>query len=77
MVAFRCPGQDKRFWKPEDISESPCTRCGKMIEFWKDEPRLKCRRCGETIMNPKLGRGCAKWCKFATDCIGEDTEIAQ
>jgi hypothetical protein len=70
MAIAQCPGQDKRFWKPEDIFESPCPHCGAAIEFWKDDPRRRCRGCGRTVANPRFDMGCAKWCKFAEACLG-------
>ncbi len=66
----RCPGQDQRFWKPEDIFEVPCPGCGKDIEFFKDEPKLKCRKCGQVVINPKIDLGCAEWCQYAEQCLG-------
>ena len=66
----RCPGQDRRFWKPEDIFEVQCPGCGQAVEFFKDEPKLKCRKCGRIILNPKINLGCAKWCKYAEQCLG-------
>jgi len=71
---FRCPGQDQRFWKPDDIFEVECSQCGKPIEFFKDEPRLKCRKCGHTVVNPKIDLGCAEWCQYAEQCTGVSTE---
>ena len=41
----RCPGQDQRFWKPGDIFEVKCPGCGGAVEFFKDEPKLKCPKC--------------------------------
>ena len=67
---LRCPGQDQRFWKPEDIFEVQCPGCGRKIEFFKDEPKLKCPKCGQIVVNPKIDLGCAEWCKFAEQCIG-------
>jgi hypothetical protein len=69
---FRCPGQDQRFWKPEDIFEVQCTGCGGAIEFFKDEPKLKCRKCGQMVVNPKIDLGCAEWCQYAEQCLGVD-----
>lgn len=66
----RCPGQDGRFWKPDDIFEVQCPGCGQAIEFFKDEPKLKCGKCGRTVLNPKINLGCAKWCKYAGQCLG-------
>ena len=64
----RCPGQDQRFWKPQDIFEVQCHGCGNPIEFFKDEPKLKCRKCGEMVPNPKVYAGCAQWCQHARQC---------
>ena len=66
----RCPGQDMRFWKPEDIFSVKCPDCGEEIEFWKDEPFHYCRKCTREVRNPRLDFGCAKWCKFAVECLG-------
>lgn len=67
---FRCPGQDQRYWKPEDIFEVKCAGCGRNLEFFKDEPKLKCRNCGQVVMNPKIDLGCAEWCQYAAQCLG-------
>ena len=67
---FKCPGQDQRFWKPEDIFEAKCLNCGKPVEFFKDEPKLKCSRCKHIIVNPKIDLGCAQWCQYAEQCLG-------
>ncbi|MFZ2149452.1 MAG: HD domain-containing protein [Sedimentisphaerales bacterium] len=67
---FRCPGQDQRFWKPEDIFEVRCSGCGENVEFFKDEPKLKCRECGQMVVNPKIDLGCAEWCQYAEQCLG-------
>jgi hypothetical protein len=70
----KCPGQDLRFWKTEDIFEKPCPTCKKMVEFWKDDPRRKCPHCKALLTNPKLDLGCAKWCPQAKQCLGEEDE---
>lgn len=67
---FRCPGQDQRFWKPEDIFEVQCPGCGGTVEFFKDEPKLKCRKCKQMVVNPKINLGCAEWCQYAEQCLG-------
>lgn len=66
----RCPGQDQRFWKPEDIFEVRCPGCEGTVEFFKDEPKQKCRRCGQMVVNPKIDIGCAEWCQYAEQCLG-------
>ena len=65
----RCPGQDQRFWKPDDIFEVKCPGCDGTIEFFKDEPKLKCRKCGQLVVNPKIDLGCAEWCQYAEQCL--------
>jgi hypothetical protein len=67
---IKCPGQDQRYWKPEDIFEVECSNCGKSMEFFKDEPKLKCRKCGHIVVNPKIDLGCAEWCRYAEQCLG-------
>ena len=67
-----CPGQDTRFWRPGDIFEVACANCGALVEFWKDEGRRKCPKCGTRIQNPKLSMGCAQWCEHAKECLGFD-----
>ena len=67
----RCPGQDKRFWKPTDIAESPCPSCGAAVEFWKDDVRRRCPACGAMVPNPGLDTGCAAWCRYADQCLGD------
>jgi len=66
----RCPGQDQRFWKPEDIFEVQCPDCNNKMEFFKDEPKLKCSKCGQVVVNPKIDLGCAEWCQYAEQCLG-------
>jgi len=70
---FRCPGQDQRFWKPDDIFEVKCLNCGKPIEFFKDEPKLKCSSCKHMVVNPRIDLGCAQWCQYAKQCVGDST----
>ena len=72
---FRCPGQDQRFWKPDDIFEVDCPGCGYSLEFFRDEPRLKCRKCGQSVTNPRLDLGCAQWCKYAPQCLPASAEV--
>jgi len=70
MTINRCPGMDRRFWRIEDIFETPCPHCGAAIEMWKDDPQRTCGSCGKTAANPKLDLGCAEWCDFAAECLG-------
>lgn len=68
MPEYRCPGQDQRYWKPEDIFLAACPHCRGEIEFWKDEPTRLCPSCGREVRNPKRDFGCVKWCQHAPQC---------
>lgn len=68
---MKCPGQDPRFWKFDAIFEAPCPKCGQAVEFFKDETRRRCKKCGHQVLNPKMDFGCAAHCKFAEHCFGE------
>lgn len=68
MTKEHCPGQDQRYWKPEDIASTRCPVCGLDVEIWKDEPARACPSCGTGIRNPRLDPGCAKWCPHAGEC---------
>lgn len=65
---MRCPGQDPMFWKPGDVFEIPCPKCGFGVEFFKYDVKRKCR-CGHEIVNPKINFGCAEWCPYGDNCI--------
>jgi len=70
---MRCPGQDSRYWKPGAIFEVPCPVCDNPVEFFKDESIRRCKKCGHKLVNPKMDFGCAAYCKFAEQCLGELT----
>lgn len=65
---MRCPGQDPMFWKPDDVFEITCPKCGYGVEFFKFDAKRKCR-CGHVIVNPKIDFGCAEWCPYGDSCI--------
>lgn len=67
---MKCPGQDSQFWKPGAIFEVKCPKCGKEVEFFKDDPTRKCPNCGHRFLNPSLNFGCASYCQYAEQCIG-------
>ncbi len=68
---MQCPGQDSRFWGLNAIFETACPQCGKEVEFFKDEPTRTCKGCGFKIVNPKMDFGCASYCQFAEQCVGD------
>jgi HD superfamily phosphohydrolase YqeK len=70
---MKCPGTDMKYWKPGDIFDIDCPKCGKRVEFFKDEVKRKCK-CGHLIVNPKIDFACAEWCPYAEQCVGEVPE---
>jgi hypothetical protein len=70
---MQCPGQDTRYWKPGDIFEALCPHCGQPVEFFKDESTRRCRNCKQLVTNPRMDFGCAAYCKYAEQCLGELT----
>lgn len=67
---MKCPGQDSQYWKPGAIFEVKCPKCGTEVEFFKDDPTRKCPQCGHRFLNPGLDFGCASYCPYAEQCIG-------
>lgn len=68
---MKCPGQDSRFWEAGAIFDARCPQCGSEVEFFKDEASRKCRNCGAKVVNPKMDFGCASYCRFAAQCLGD------
>ncbi|MGE5238730.1 MAG: HD domain-containing protein [Chloroflexota bacterium] len=68
---IRCPGQDTAFWDSSAVYEVKCPKCGSEVEFFKDEPVRNCKKCGHEFVNPKMDFGCAAYCKYAEQCLGE------
>ena len=66
-----CPGQDMRYWKPEDIFDVECPFCRFLIEFWKDESMRVCPQCKGEVLNPRINWECTSWCKSAGACVGK------
>lgn len=69
-----CPGQDSRYWNFEDVYETPCKFCGKNIEFFKADLKRPCPHCHRDNVNPLNDMKCAKWCKFADECLKQMSE---
>ncbi len=67
---MKCPGQDSRYWKPGAIFEVECPRCGKSVEFFKDDTSRRCTNCGHRFVNPEMDFGCAAYCQYAEQCLG-------
>ena len=68
---MKCPGQDTQYWRPGAIFEVGCPECGGMVEFFKDDTTRKCPACGHRFINPKMDFGCASYCQYAEQCLGD------
>lgn len=67
---MQCPGQDSRYWDGAAVFEAKCTKCGHIVEFFKDDSTRKCSNCGNKMINPKMDLGCASYCPYAEQCLG-------
>ena len=67
---MKCPGQDLQYWKPGAIYDAACPRCGRAVEFFKDDTARTCPGCGHRFVNPQMDFGCAAYCPFAEQCLG-------
>ncbi|MEN8136583.1 MAG: HD domain-containing protein [Thermodesulfobacteriota bacterium] len=68
---MQCPGQDSRYWDGAAVFEANCSECGSGIEFFKDDNTRKCSQCGHKMLNPRIDFGCASYCPYASQCLGE------
>jgi len=68
---MKCPGQDTQYWTGQAIFEAPCPQCGTGVEFFKDDTSRKCGACGHRFINPRMDFGCASYCNFAEQCLGD------
>lgn len=68
---MKCPGQDSRYWKFDDIFEAECPECGTELEFFKTDTTRKCTNCGHRFLNPNMDFGCASHCQYAEQCLGD------
>ena len=63
----KCPGQMTN--RALDSVIVPCPECGRLVEFFTDEPKRRCR-CGTLLLRETLPQ-CANWCPAAAQCLGE------
>ncbi len=68
---MKCPGQDSRYWKPGAIFDAKCPKCGSDVEFFKDDTMRRCKSCGHRFLNPGMDFGCASYCEYAEQCLGD------
>jgi len=68
---MKCPGQDTQYWQSGAIFEVKCPKCDHPVEFFKDDTTRKCGNCGHRFINPQMDFGCASYCQYAEQCIGD------
>ncbi len=68
---MKCPGQDTQYWKDDAIFEVKCPQCAGVVEFFKDDTTRRCGSCGHRFVNPKMDFGCAAYCQYAEQCLGD------
>ncbi|MCU0821523.1 MAG: hypothetical protein MUC95_03500 [Spirochaetes bacterium] len=74
MIETRCPGQDLKFFDPDDVFDVVCQKCSCSVEFFKNDFKRACPDCGATVYNEKFDIGCARWCPRAEECLGYDVK---
>ena len=68
---MKCPGQDTQYWQTGAIFDVKCPKCDHTVEFFKDDTSRKCGACGHRFINPNMDFGCASYCQYAEQCIGD------
>lgn len=68
---MKCPGQDTQYWTSGAIFEVACPQCNAGVEFFKDDTSRKCGQCGHRFINPRMDFGCAAYCSYAEQCLGD------
>ena len=71
-MEFKCPGRINN--APKDTVIIACPTCGREIEVFDDEPKVRCR-CGQWVFQEVLP-SCAKWCAAAAQCLGQVEDLA-
>jgi len=69
----KCPG--KMMQRHLESVVVPCPDCGRLVEFFSDEPKRNCK-CGKLILRETLPK-CADWCPAAAECLGEAIDIRE
>jgi putative nucleotidyltransferase with HDIG domain len=41
------------------------------VEFFKDDATRRCKKCGYRFLNPNMDFGCASYCPYAEQCLGD------
>jgi ribosomal protein S27AE len=64
-----CPGSANI--RTPTLSIRKCPECGEEVEVFSSDSKVECGRCGFVIYNDITA--CVQWCKYAKECVGEET----
>jgi DNA-directed RNA polymerase subunit RPC12/RpoP len=64
----KCPGQD---FRNLTMSVHRCPQCGKEVEMFSDEMKVKCPHC-KAVVEKETVPSCIQWCKEAKRCLGPE-----
>ena len=53
-----CGTSNTQKWGPNSIYNIECKTCKIMVEFFKDEKKHKCHKCGSLVLNNLVGKDC-------------------
>jgi hypothetical protein len=70
-MADKCPGRQSL--RQLDSVVVPCPDCGRLVEFFTDEAKRRCR-CGRVLLREALPQ-CAEWCVAAAQCLGQAIDL--
>ncbi|MCK9580636.1 MAG: hypothetical protein M0Q92_09330 [Methanoregula sp.] len=65
----RCPGAANI--RTPMLTIKKCPQCGDEVEVFSNNVSVKCSNCGFEVYNDILS--CVQWCKYAKECVGEET----
>ena len=66
MTMLGCRGRDHT----PTLEIKKCPSCGSDVEVFSTDVSVDCENCGFTVYNDAVS--CARWCKYAKSCVGED-----
>ena len=67
-MTTKCPGQDMRNLR---VKLYKCQNCGKEVEIFSDELKVKCPHCRKYVY-PEKTPSCIDWCASARQCLGDE-----
>lgn len=64
-----CPGSANL--RTPTLAIKQCPQCGAEVELFSNDVSVACDACGFVVYNDLLS--CVQWCKYAKECVGEET----